>query len=284
MMSSPALESWMRCTVLIENDWGELGTGFLVERQIDQRQAKAFMVSNKHVLNEDPQLRVEAKEIHIHVNMRSEDGSIVGKKAFLPLRYADSSRRWREHPDPDVDVIAFNVSSLVVNFPQLEKRMADYSTFADEASLQEHDISIGDDVLVVGYPRGMTQGPTNFPIVRSGMIASQIGEPFHDEIEEHGKRRERRNRGFLVDGATVPGSSGSPVILKPVSGRYVGGEIRLNVAPALLLGIITETYYAPVITGKWNIDSFAGLGLALDAETIRETIELFFQADEDAIQ
>ncbi len=36
----------------------------------------------------------------------------------------------------------------------------------------------------------------------------------------------------------------------------------MAVAPALLLGIVSETYYAPVETTAWNIPSFAGLGLA----------------------
>ena len=96
------------------------------------------------------------------------------------------------------------------------------------------------------------------------------------KIEENGKKRERNIRGFLVDGGTVPGSSGSPVILKPTIGRFVDGNIQLGSSPALLLGIISETYYAPIESMGWNIPSFAGLGLAFDAETIRETIELFF--------
>ena len=48
-------------------------------------------------------------------------------------------------------------------------------------------------------------------------------------------------------------------------------------APQLvLLGIVSETGYAPVRTPTGTIPSFAGLGLAFDAETVRETIELFF--------
>lgn len=275
-MASPALLSWIKTTIRIKNDWDDTGTGFLVSRMVGDERAKAFIVSNKHVLNRESNLRNDAQEISIYVNMVAEpENEIVCQKLIFPLHYADSTKKWREHPDPDIDVIAFDATSLITHFPNLEKSMAFYSSFADHQIINEYDISIGDEVLVIGYPSGLSQGITNHPIVRSGIIASDITKPFQDKIEESGVTRIRTNRGFLIDGATIPGSSGSPVILRPISGRYIHGKIDSNIAPAYLLGIITETYYAPVETTKWRASSFAGLGLALDAETILETIELF---------
>ena len=104
-----------------------------------------------------------------------------------------------------------------------------------------------------------------------------IGEQFEDEFLDGKNTRRRVIRGFLIDGATIPSSSGSPVLLKPVSGRVVHGEIVPDIPPPLLLGIVSETFYAPVKTEQRDIYSFAGLGLVLDAETIKETIELFFE-------
>jgi hypothetical protein len=91
-----------------------------------------------------------------------------------------------------------------------------------------------------------------------------------------GKRRKRILRGFLVDGAIIPGSSGSPVVLPPVSVRNVHGRLQIQTFPLLLLGIIAESRYAPLITPTTDYLSFSGLGLAFDAQTIMETIELFF--------
>ncbi len=276
-MASPALLSWIQSTILIENDWGETGTGFLVQRVINGDRGKAFLITNKHVLNKEPQLRKDANEIYISVNVRENDNSLVGKKAVFPLHYADNSSKWREHPDPDVDVIAFDVTSLIVNFPQVEKKMADYSVFANKEKIQEFDIDIGDEVLVIGYPIGLKQGLTNSPIVRSGIIATRIGEVFQDTVvEKDGNRRQRIVKGFLLDGATIPGSSGSPVILKPTTGRYVKDTIILGVTPAFLLGIVAEMYYSPVLAGKWNNPAFANLGLVLSSDVVKETIELFF--------
>jgi S1-C subfamily serine protease len=277
VVASLIADTWIYATMLIENDWGEFGTGFLVSRPIDTEKAKIFLVSNKHVLNRDPRLREQANEIKLHLNFREPDGTIVGKSGILPLNLDNGSKRWREHPELDVDVIAFDVTQTLVDYPQVERKWATYSDFVDKAKLGEMDITIGEEIIVIGYPEGLKQGKTNFPIVRSGIIATQIGEPLIDYVEENGTKRQKVVRGFLIDGATIPGSSGSPVVLKPVTGRAVKGNIVLGIAHPMLLGIVSETLYSSVKTAKWNIPSFAGLGLALDANTIKETIELFFE-------
>jgi len=106
--------------------------------------------------------------------------------------------------------------------------------------------------------------------VRSGIIATQIGETLIDYVEEKGTKRQRVVRGFLIDGATIPGSSGSPIVLKPVTGRAVKGNVVLGIAHPMLLGIVSETLYSSVKTAKWDIPSFAGLGLVFDADTIKD--------------
>ena len=39
----------------------------------------------------------------------------------------DGSKRWREHPNNDVDVLAFDVTQGIVQNPQVEKRWVTYS-------------------------------------------------------------------------------------------------------------------------------------------------------------
>jgi hypothetical protein len=109
------------------------------------------------------------------------------------------------------------------------------------------------------------------------VISTKIGACIKDKVQDNqGNTRNRNLRAFLIDGATVPGSSGSPVVLKPVIGRIQGNAIHMGAAPPVLLGIVAETKYAPVQLGAGVIPSFAGLGLVFDVETIYETIELFF--------
>jgi hypothetical protein len=105
---------------------------------------------------------------------------------------------------------------------------------------------------------------------------TRMGFAYYGESYGYGKRRKRILRGFLVDGAIIPGSSGSPVVLPPVSLRNLHGRLQIQTFPLLLLGIIAESRYAPLITPTTDYLSFSGLGLAFDAQTIMEPIELFF--------
>jgi len=278
-MASPIADTWVYATILIENEWGNKGTGFLVIRKIDEKQAKVFLATNKHVLHKRPEMRQAASRVRLHLNVKNKDGSIVGETAKIPLSLKDGSKRWREHPEIDIDVLAIDVTPLLVQFPRIERKWADYSLFLNQRKQDELDITVGEEILVIGYPLGLRQGATNFPLVRDGIIATRIGEVLHDEYQEKdGTTRTRILRGFLIDGGTIPGSSGSPVVLKPTPARFVKGKIVLGSSPPpILLGIIAETRFAPIRTPTGDIPSFAGLGLAFDAQTVKETIELFFE-------
>jgi hypothetical protein len=153
-----------------------------------------------------------------------------------------------------------------------------YNILADSNKIKELDIAIGDQIMVICNPMGLKHRRNNLPLVRGGILATQIGESLEDEQKDlDGTHRKRVLRGFLIDGAVIPGSSGSPVVLKPASFRYVKNQLQMGTNTRLLLGIIAETRYAPIVTPSFDFQSFAGLGLAFDADIIKETIELFFR-------
>lgn len=276
--ASPVARTWVYATLLIQNEWGEKGTGFLVTRKVDKDKSKIFLCTNKHVLNKKKELRDEAKEIIVHLNVKGKNGKIIGKPQTIPLVLPNGTKRWREHLDENVDILVIDITDIIIKFPEIEKKWADYALFADEKILSDQEITIGDEIMVVGYPLGFKQGETNFPIVRQGIIASQIGQKFIEEYkDEKGDTKSRVYRGFLIDGGIIPGSSGSPVVLKPVSGRLVGENIIMDMPPMYLLGIVSETRFAPIKTNiSFNL-SYAGLGIAFDASAIKEAIELFFK-------
>lgn len=275
-MSSPVSDFWIYNTMLIENEYGGTGTGFLVFRPAKEgsEEGKVFLVTNKHVLNPDPELRNNAKKIILHLNIKNEDQSITAQEAEFPLDFVDGSKSYREHPSEDVDVMVLNITQLLAQYPIIEKQIATYQMLVTPQGIKDWDLKIGDPILTIGYPSGIKHRITNFPFVRDGIIATRIGEELEDEYKQPNRKpRKRILRGFLIDGAVIPGSSGSPVVLKPLAYRYVKGQIQMSTAPLLLLGIISESRYASTP----DFMSFAGLGLAFDAQTIVETIELFFQ-------
>lgn len=279
-MASLIAEGWLFATVPISSPAGYSGTGFLVLRKIDDKQGRVFLVTNKHVIHPDPTQRAKVTHIDCHFNKLEADGSFGKISGQVDFDFADGTSRYREHPDPDTDVAAIEVTDIMRLNTNIEKRLAEYDGFADVAKREELDITVGEEVMTIGYPLGLRQGDTNFPLVRQGVIATKIGYPIMDSVLlPSGAVRDRVLRGFLLDGATIHGSSGSPVVLKPVIGRLVKGSISLGIAPPVLLGIIAETKYAPIEQEDGEtIEAFAGLGLAFDVETIRETIELHFHS------
>jgi len=275
--ASPIASTWVHATVRIENEWGRGGTGFLLIRKMNDRQGKVFLVTNKHVLHLDPQLRRDAASLKIFVNVREPDGSVRGTALQFFLG-EEGHRLWREHPHPDVDVLAVDVTSLINSHPNLENKGADYSFFALPEVLKQEEITEGEEVLIIGYPLGLYHSRTHSPLVRQGIIATKIGERINIRVRQpSGESRRAEIPGFLIDASIIPGSSGSPVVLKPIVGRKIRDRIAIESTKPYLLGIVSATETAAIRVESTLFPTLAGLGIVFDAETIRETIEQFFQ-------
>ena len=178
----------------------------------------------------------------------------------------------RYHPETEVDVAALDVSVVLNDLP-LAHSILDYSMFVKQCHFDSFHVSIGDDILVIGYPLGLRHKNQNYPLIRKGIIATKIGEMIG--ITENG--RERIIRGFLIDGGASPGSSGSPVIHDPsyVKSSNQGVIIGGNSTP-FLLGIVSESRNYIIETSVGDFPTNSGLAIVYDAATIVETIELFF--------
>lgn len=272
-MSSPIERTWAQSTVLVETPSGTRGTGFLVGRSLGADHWRILLITNKHVLDPDPVKRAAMKSVKLHINVE-DGGTVRGDVLHYPLEDANG-KWWREHPTDDVDVLAINAVPLFSGVKNIANKFAPEDLFAPATKRKELDISAGEEIVTVGYPSGLRQGRTNLPLIRQGIIATRIGEELHEEVTTATGVQIRKSRAFLIDGATIPGSSGSPVILKPVTGRHQGSAIVMGATPPVLLGIVAETRFAPVSVLGGTIPGFAGLGFAFDVETIQEVMDLF---------
>jgi hypothetical protein len=173
---------WLFNTMLVENEYGGEGTGFLVFRpnKTESNEGKAFLITNKHVLNPDPEKRDRATKVTLHINIQNENNNIVKQKAEIPTNIG-SSKSFREHPSEDVDVIAFDIRQLLVEYPSIKMQTATYEMLLTPDKIKDWDIKSGDQINVIGYPAGIRHRMTNFPIIRSGIISSMIGEELEDE-------------------------------------------------------------------------------------------------------
>jgi hypothetical protein len=275
---SPISLTWVHATVRVENEWGKGGTGFLVIRRLEKekKQGKVFLVTNKHVIHPDAESRQKAQFLTLYLNLREKDGAVAGKSFQLPLT-EDGHRLWREHTQPMVDVLAVDITAFANDHPNLENRGADYSLFATPQILKEENITEGEEVLILGYPLGLFHARTHSPLVRQGIVATRIGERIQVRLRSPGGETQRVEiPGFLIDAAIIPGSSGSPVVLKPIIGRKVKDKIDMETATPYLLGIVSATETAAIRLEGYVFSTLAGLGIAYDAATVRETIEQFF--------
>lgn len=279
-VASPIAMSWVHATLRVDNETGKGGTGFLIIRKISGKKGKVFLVTNKHVIHPNPEKRNEARFLTLYVNIRDEEGEVIGTSLQTPL-VEDDQKLWRQHPNPNVDVLAVDVTSLINSHPRLQNQGADYSFFATSEVLKKEQITEGDEVFVIGYPLGLYHARIHSPLVRQGIIATKIGTPIQIRFRNSaGEWKRVEIPGFLVDAAIIPGSSGSPVVLKPMIGRKIGQKIEMGMAIPYLLGIVSATETASIrMMEEYSFPVLAGLGIVYDVKTIQETIELFFQPE-----
>ena len=261
-MPSHLIDKWYRATVFVENQWNGGGTGFLVADESE----RVFLVTNKHVLNPYKEIRVNASRITVHHAVVSVDERKIEPSATeLPLKRED----WREHPDNATDILAFDLSTMLEQ-SSVKKTFANVAIhltyIAHERTYRNEDICPGDQVAVLGYPLGARVERTNAPLVRFGVISSWIGEQIRRRIEwppKSGIFREDLLRAFWVDGAIIPGTSGSPVVLMPKSIREKDGALQIRRPIPVMVGIIAENHEA------------LRMGLAFEAPLVRDVIGMF---------
>lgn len=162
------------------------GTGFFFEYE-----GKIFLITNRHVLINEKSNFFPDK---IVIRLNSSVTDITQSRELSYELYNGDSPLWKEL-SPQIDLVAFEISKPEgVVFATLNK-----------TNLLPEDVllGLGEQVLVVGYPKGFHDEIHNLPIVRNASIASAYGVNF------------RRNPFFLVDASLHPGTSGSPVITVP---------------------------------------------------------------------
>ncbi|MEA1995406.1 MAG: serine protease [Campylobacterota bacterium] len=119
------------------------------------------------------------------------------------------------HQDCNVDVCVIKVLDLLTDKIKNSTQYMQWYPVHEEQLPGNNNISIevADDAIVIGYPRGYYDKVHLYPIVKSGIIASQWGVPFQGKPY------------FLIDAKLFPGSSGSIVVSKPQQIAIVDGKM-----------------------------------------------------------
>ncbi len=141
-MVSPVSYTWTQATVLIDNGWGERGTGFWMSRELDDQYLKMFLVTNKHVLYDGASARSSVTDVELHVNVR-RGSEVAGEAIQYPLYAGSGESLVREHPDANVDVLAIDVTNLFIARQDIYFKSAYYSLIALGLKWSDIDLDAG---------------------------------------------------------------------------------------------------------------------------------------------
>lgn len=168
-----------------------------------------YLITNRHVFIHEVKNYFPDK-ITIRLNKKSGDLTDSGELTYDLYELDTEKPIWLEI-SPEVDLAALKIED-----PEGYMLVAFLEGMLPPPGLQ---LGLGEQVLVIGYPKTFYDDIHNLPIVRSASISSAHNIPF------------RQKPIFLIDSRLHPGTSGSPVITVPKSiyenpsgGFVIGGQ------------------------------------------------------------
>lgn len=216
-----------------------VGTGFLISEPAEDGTPRTILVTANHVLN-----RMPGSEMRIGFRIQNPDGSWVYAPQSVIIRQ-DGRELWTHHATRDVAVLR------IVAPPEFTRAAIPMDWLASDTTFQDDHVTPGDEMLTLGFPRGLSSNTAGFPILRSGRVASFPLTPASAYPT------------FLLDFSVFPGNSGGPVYVSAITERREPSEA----APAqFIAGILTEQV-------ELNSERL-GIGVVTHASYVRETIAL----------
>jgi len=264
-------EAFLRSTALIAS--GEsAGTGFFLFRPVHGDQGQVLLITNKHILPPTG----TPKNIQIRVTVGTGEKAAV-RFVGIPVVGTDGLYlpHVRLHPIAGFDVAALNVTEAIVK-QGIQGAWLPLDLLSTSERLKNENITIGDEIFLLGYPDAIFDARNVSPILRTGVIATvpSEGYAFNDDLRKQFSLPDRID-GFLIDANVFPGSSGSVVILKPQS-TTIGprGETVVSGAKKIpyVLGIVSGSI--PISDTALGTVQRMGLGVVYSAEAIRAVVEL----------
>ncbi|KRA59628.1 peptidase S1 [Caulobacter sp. Root655] len=235
----------IQATVQLEQSLGDgsrtVGTGFLIEDPTPDGRPRTILVTAAHVFDKMPSASAK-----IGYRIQSADG--VWRYDPLTLKIRDGDHPlWVKHPTRDV-------AAIVVEAPaEFAKAAIPLAWLAQDDTFNKYGLGPGDEMMALGFPRGLSANPAGFPILRSGRVASYPLAPASVFPT------------FLMDFSVFPGNSGGPVFMAQGARRRPGSTESQEVQ--FVAGMLTQQVE---LSGE-RLE----IGIVTHAKYIRETVALF---------
>lgn len=187
-----------------------------------------YVVTAKHVIQ--PDRLAQLKEFRYA--LRESSGDRV-KWHIMSLDRASLGRRLHLCRSESADVAVVEIGDLIR--PEMSKAIAEKAQLLSFNGVNSSEfpgasilkVQPGDDVLVIGYPKGFFDTFNKLPVLKTGVLNTPLGLHFNGLDA------------FLLDFKYYAGSSGSLIISKPTRLAYdAAGLLQTNTAPQyLFLGV-----------------------------------------------
>jgi S1-C subfamily serine protease len=219
----------MSATVQLEQPLGNgsrtVATGFLVSDPTPGGKPRVVLVTADHVFE-----GMTGDQATIGYRVQGPDGTWSFAPQHIAIR-AHGKPLWTRNPNRDVAAITITAPAAFA------KAAIPIAWLAGDDTLSKDQLAPGDEMMVLGFPQGLSANPAGFPILRSGRVASYPLGP------------SAAYPTFLLDFHVFPGNSGGPVWLDSAEGqkgRFVAGMLTQQVEKGdenLEIGIVTQARY-----------------------------------------
>jgi len=217
-----------------------VGTGFLIADTDPDGKPRTILITAAHVFDRMPSFSAK-----IGYRIQASDGVWRYDPQTLKIRDGDHPL-WVKHAGRDV-------AALVVEAPpEFAKAAIPLAWLAKDDTFSQYKLGPGDEMMALGFPRGLSANPAGFPILRSGRVASYPLAPATAFPT------------FLMDFSVFPGNSGGPVFMAEGARRRPGATESQEVQ--FIAGILTQQVE---LSGE-RLE----IGIVTHAKYIRETIAL----------
>ena len=232
----------MHATVQLEQPLGDgtrtVGTGFLISDPGPDGKPRTVLITANHVLSGMP-----GGTARIGYRIENPDGSWSYSPKQLQIRDGAGHELWTHHPSRDVAAIVITAP------PEFAKAAIPVGYLASDDTFVNNKVEAGDEMMALGFPRGLAANQAGFPILRSGRVASYPVAPA------------KIFPTFLLDFAVFPGNSGGPVFMTDQDRRRSASSAA---EPEFIAGLLTQQV-------ELNNERLE-IGIVTHAKFIRETL------------
>ncbi len=237
----------IHATVQLEQALGDgtrtVGTGFLISAPGTDGQPRTVLITAHHVFQKMPGVNAR-----IGYRIANKDGSWSYSPQTLKIRDGEGHELWTHHPNRDVAAISVTAP------PEFARAALPLSYLASDGTFEMFRIDAGEEMIALGFPRGLSANGAGFPILRSGRVASFPLGPA------------RLFPTFLLDFSVFPGNSGGPVFFSRTTRTAAATEADAGLDPGFIAGLLTQEV-------EPNNERL-GIGVVTHAKYVRETIAL----------